>query len=133
MAKTPTRTNLLTSQSLAGGAAAVRSAVLSTSGVDGGFITAKITNGATGPTVQCTVKLLFAHAQVSTPTAAAEGTGETGWKVIAEMGAGTANNGYCRFPYPFGPEKAGFFHLEFGGNTAQAVTIEAQATTIAFS
>lgn len=133
MAKTPTRTNLLTSQSLAGGAASVRSAVIDNTSGDGGFITARLTNGATGPTVQCTIKLLFAHNQASAPTAAAEGTGETDWKVIAEVGNGTLANNVCRFPYSIGPEKAGFFHLEFGGNTGQAVTIEAQATMIVYS
>lgn len=131
MAKTATRTNLLTSQSLAGGAAAVRSAVLDCTGVDGGFITAKLTNG-TGPTVQCTVKLLFAHKQTSAPTAAAEGTAETDWKVVVEIGAGTATGGVARLNYSFGPEKAGYYHLEFGGNTVNAVTIEGQATTIVY-
>ena len=128
MAKTATRANLYTSASITAGTV-VRSAVLDCSAVDGGIITAKMTNGATGPTAQGTIRLLFAHKQTSAPTAAAEGTAETDWKIVAEVGAGTAALGYSKLVYSFGPEKAGYFHIEFGQHTVQAVTGEAQAST----
>lgn len=131
MAKTATRTNLYTSASISAGTV-VRSAVLDCTGVDGGYITAKLTNGATGPTVQGTIRLLFAHKNTSAPTAAAEGTAETDWKIVAEVGAGTAANGSAKLQYAIGPEKAGYYHLEFGRHTIQAVTGEAQATTIVY-
>lgn len=132
MSKSSVSYTLLASQSLSAGST-VRSAVLDCTTSDAGIITAKITNGFPGPTVQATIRLLFAHKQGSVPSAAAEGTSVTDWKIVAEVGAGTANYGTIRFPYSFGPEKGGYFHIEFGGNTAQAVTVEAYATLVTYT
>lgn len=127
MAKSQTRTVLVTSASKSAGSAANR-AVLDCTGVDGGIVTMRITNGATGPTVQCTGRILIAHKQGSAPSAGAEGTGDDAFKQVFEFSAGTANSASGRAVYRFGREIA-YLEVEFDGNTGQAVTIEANATT----
>lgn len=87
----------------------------------GGFLTLKMTNGATAPTVQCSANVLVAHNAGSTPSAASAGSD---WKTIASFGGGTTNNGITEQGMEIGP---GVMHLEveFTGNTAQSVTVEA--------
>lgn len=87
----------------------------------GGILTMKITNGATGPTVQCEGRVLVAHNGGATPTAASAGTD---WKTVWRFGGGTANNGVTEQSYVV---DAGVMHLEveFTGNTGQTVTVEA--------
>lgn len=88
----------------------------------GSFLTYRITNGATGPTVQCTAQILVAHNSGSTPTAASAGTD---WKKVgATVGGGTANSAVSAWSYEV---PAGVMHLEieFTGNTGQAVIVEA--------
>jgi hypothetical protein len=88
----------------------------------GGILTAKITNGATGPTIQATIQVLIAHNSGATPTGAAEGTD---WKLIHEIGGGTTANDITRIrglPVPAG---AMHLHVRVTGNTGQAVTCEA--------
>lgn len=86
----------------------------------GGILTFKITNGATGPTVQCTANVLVAH-NASLPTAASRGTD---WKTVYSVGNGTTNNQIGEWSYVFGPEVMNL-EVEFTGNTGQAVTVEA--------
>lgn len=94
----------------------------------GGLLTMKIVNGATGPTVQCTCNILAAHNSGATPAAAAAGTD---WKTLWSFGGGTA--GYLAGPPIVGVTEQsmevgpGVMHLEveFTGNTGQAVTVEA--------
>lgn len=85
----------------------------------GGVVTLKITNGATGPTVQCTCNVLIAH-NASTPTAASAGAD---WKTVFTFGGGTTNNAVTEQHYvvPPGVMK---LEVEFTGNTAQSVTVE---------
>lgn len=93
----------------------------------GGLLTVKITNGATGPTVPATVNILIAHDAGATPTAAAAGAD---WKTIWSFVASTGNNVVTEMPpYEFGP---GVMHLEVEvtGNTGQAVTCEAYLSEI---
>lgn len=130
MAKTQTRTVLLTSGTNAGGAT-TRSAVLDCTAVDGGIITLAIANGGTAPTLQCEARIMVAHKQGSAPTAAAEGTGDTDWKQAYVIGGGTTINAKTRTVYRFGPEIA-YAYIEFTGNTVQSVTVEAHATTYAY-
>ena len=52
----------------------------------GGLLTLKITNGATGPTVQCQANILAAHNSGSTPAAASAGAD---WKTLWGFGGGT--------------------------------------------
>jgi hypothetical protein len=88
----------------------------------GGILTAKITNGATGPTIQATIQVLIAHNSGASPTGAAEGTD---WKLIYELPGGVSANAISRIKGL--PIDAGVMHLHVRctGNTGQAVTCEA--------
>lgn len=129
MAKTQTATVLVSSASNAAGA--TTRGRLNCTAVDGGILTFRITNGGTGPTTQCEARVLVAHKGSSMPAAAAEGTGDTDWKQVSAIGAGTAASGTARGVYRFGPEVA-YLEVEFTGNTGQGVTVEAHATTFAY-
>jgi len=87
----------------------------------GGLLTMKITNGGTGPTVQCEGRVLAAHNSGATPTAASAGSD---WKTIWVFGGGTTASAITEQSMEVGP---GVMHLEteFTGNTGQAVTVEA--------
>ena len=87
----------------------------------GGLLTVKITNGATGPTVAATVNILVAHNSGATPTAASAGAD---WKTIWSFTATTGNSAVTEQSIDVGP---GVMHLEVEvtGNTGQAVTCEA--------
>ena len=129
MPKTQARTAIVTSASNAAGA--TTRGRLDVSAVDGGLVTFRITNGGTGPTVQCVARVMIAHKDSAMPAAAAEGTGDTAWKQVYELGAGIAANANARGVYRFGPEVA-YIQIEFTGNTGQAVTVEAHATTFVY-
>lgn len=103
-------------------------AVLDIRGSLGGFLQLKITNGATGPTLQCEGRVLIAHNTGATPAAGSAGTD---WKTIWRFGGGTASNGVTEsgaIEVPFGAQHV---EVEFTGNTGQAVTVEAVMTTVA--
>lgn len=104
---------------------------LDVSAADGGMIRWRMTNGATGPTVQCQARVLLARKQTSMPTAAAEGTGNDDWKQVHVQGGGTTNNGVTRGTYTFGPEVA-YVEIEFTGNTGQSVTVECTGDSYAY-
>lgn len=129
MPKTQARTAIVTSASNAAGA--TTRGRLDVSAVDGGIVTFRITNGGTGPTVQCVARVMVAHKDTAMPAAAAEGTGDTAWKQVYEIGAGLTANATARGVYRFGPEVA-YIQIEFTGNTGQAVTVEAHATTFVY-
>lgn len=90
----------------------------------GGIVTMKITNGGTGPTVQCEGRVLISHND-TLPTAASAGTN---WKTIWRFGGGITANAVTEQSFTFGPEVR-HIEIEFTGNTGQAVTVEAVATT----
>lgn len=92
----------------------------------GGMLTLKITNGATGPTVQCEARILVAHNVGATPAAAAAGAD---WKTVWKFGGSTNNAVVTEQNYVV---DAGVMHLEveFTGNTGQAVTVEAYLSEI---
>lgn len=129
MAKTLTRTAVVSSASNAAGA--TTRGRLDCSGVDGGIVTFAITNGGTGPTVQCEARVLVAHKDSAMPSAASEGTGDGDWKQVAAIGGGTTSSAKTRGNYVFGPEVS-YLEIEFAGNTGQAVTVEAIATTYTY-
>lgn len=129
MAKTQTATAIVSSATNAAGS--TTRGRLDCTSVDGGIVTFRITNGATGPTVQCEARILVAHKGASMPAAAAEGTGDTDWKRVYVIGGGTTNSASTRGVYRFGPEVA-YLEVEFTGNTAQSVTVEAHATTFVY-
>lgn len=129
MAKTLARTALIASASNAAGA--TTRARLDASAVDGGIITMRITNGGTGPTLQCEARVLVAHKDSAMPAAASEGTGDLDWKQIYAFGGGLTASASSRGTFRFGPEVA-YIEVEFTGNTGQAVTVEAHATTFVY-
>lgn len=86
----------------------------------GGFLTLKMTNGATGPTVQCQANILIAH-NAALPAAASAGAD---WKTIASYGGGTTANANTEIGLPIDPAIM-CLEVEFTGNTGQAVTVEA--------
>lgn len=102
-------------------AAATTRGTLDLRTAQGGLLTIKITNGATGPTAQCNANILVAHDSGVTPTAASAGVD---WKTLWSFGGGTTANAITEQPIEI---SAGVMHLEveFTGNTAQAVTVEA--------
>ena len=118
LTKTP-RTLIAAATSNAAGAQTRGTADLRTA--QGGMLTVKIANGATGPTVPATVNILIAHNAGATPTAAAAGAD---WKTIWSFAASTGNNVVTEQSITIDP---GVMHLEVEvtGNTGQAVTCEA--------
>lgn len=86
----------------------------------GGFLTLKMTNGGTGPTIQCQANILVAH-NSSLPTAASAGTD---WKTIAQYGGGTTASAVTEIGFPVDPSIM-CLEIEFTGNTGQSVTVEA--------
>lgn len=87
----------------------------------GGLLTMKITNGATGPTVQAEGRVLVAHNGGVTPAAASAGAD---WKTLWRFGGGVTANAITEQSIAIDP---GTMHLEveFTGNTGQAVVVEA--------
>lgn len=93
-------------------------------GRHGGLLTAKITNGATAPTVQCIARVLIAHNDGVTPALAGEGVD---WKTFAELGGGgIAANAVTPMSIIIPP--CCHVLIEFTGNTGQPVTVESMIT-----
>ncbi len=86
----------------------------------GGFLTIKMTNGTTGPAVQCVCNILIAHS----PTLPAAASAGADWKTIASYGGGTVSNATTELGLPIDPSIM-CLEVEFNGNTAQPVTVEA--------
>lgn len=87
----------------------------------GGLLTLKLTNGATGPTVQAVARVLVAHNANATPAAAAAGAD---WKTLYEVGNGVAANTVGEWSIPI-DQAVMHLEVEVTGNTGQAVTCEA--------
>lgn len=77
----------------------------------GGVLFAKVTNGATGPTVACDFVVYLG-----------ESTGTK--REFSRQTASTSNNAVTEFAVEI-PPGAMFVNVTFTGNTAQAVTVEA--------
>ena len=118
LTKTP-RTLIAASTSNAAGSTTRGTADLRTA--QGGILTVKIANGATGPTVPATVNILIAHNAGATPTAAAAGAD---WKTIWSFAASTGNNVITEQSITIDPAVM-HLEVEVTGNTGQAVTCEA--------
>ena len=73
-------------------------------------VTAKITNGATGPTVGCAFRLEVSNDNVN-------------WKTFTQQAAGVDGNGVYEFVTELGPAWM-YARSVFAGNTGQSVTIE---------
>jgi hypothetical protein len=121
MAKTITAAALVSSA--ANTAGSTTRGRLDVSALDGGEIRFRMTNGGTGPTVQCEARVLRAAKDTTMPAAAAEGTGDLDWKQVYVIGGGTTASADTRGVYKFGPGAA-YIEIEFTGNTGQSVTVE---------
>lgn len=87
----------------------------------GGVVVWKVTNGATGPAVGCTVTLQYS------------GDNSTWYDVFTAV-AGIANNGIYSNPAWTIPIGVMYCRVKFSGNTSQSVTVEAylmEATSFA--
>lgn len=92
-------------------------------GCDAGTVFIKLTNGATGPTVQATASIMIADTDSTTPSTGAAGSD---WKtVVTGITAGTANSAVREYAWSFGPGMATHIQVEVTGNTGQTVTCEA--------
>jgi uncharacterized membrane protein len=78
----------------------------------GAVITAKVTNGATGPTIACVVEIDYS-------------VDGTTWKIAQQVTASLGNSVVATFVFEI-PVKVMWVRIGFGGNTGQAVTVEAQ-------
>ena len=96
---------------------------------DGGLITIKMTNGATAPTIACTARVMVAH---DTGTLPATGAAGAVWKTVATYYGSITNSGIVEEVFYFGPAPM-HIQVEFTGNTVQAVTVEAIASTFNYS
>lgn len=113
LTKSPTARAVLASVSNAAGDTKTSAGFLVGYGVSG---VATITNGATGPTVECTVRIEFSADNSAWVTGPVLG------------GGGTANSAVTWIPYALGIGSHGdwaYYRLVFTGNTGQAVTVEA--------
>lgn len=122
MALTKSKSTVVASASNAAGA--TTRGTLTVAAKYGGIVTLKITNGGTGPTLQCEGRVLISH-EDALPAAAAAGAD---WKTVWRFGGGTANAAVTEQSFTFGPEIR-HIEVEFTGNTGQAVTVEAIAST----
>lgn len=129
MAKTITGQVLVSSASNTAGS--TTRGRLDVSDADGGQIRWRITNGGTGPTVQCEARIMVARKQASMPSAEAEGTGDDAWKQVYVQGGGTTASASTRGVFNFGPEVA-YVQIEFTGNTGQSVTVECTGDSYAY-
>lgn len=91
----------------------------------GGLLTFKMTNGATGPSVQCVANVLIAH----NATQPAAGSAGADWKTIYSVGNGTTANTVGEYSLQI-PPAVMQLEVEFTGNTAQSVTVEADFSEI---
>lgn len=87
----------------------------------GGLLTIKLTNGASGPTVQAEARVLVAHNTGATPTAASAGAD---WKTIYSVGNGITANTVGEWSMAI-DQSVMHVEVEVTGNTGQAVTCEA--------
>lgn len=87
----------------------------------GGILTIKMTNGATGPSVQAQANVLVAHNAGATPTAASAGAD---WKTNYQVGNGTMANAVGEWSFPI-DQATMHLEVEVTGNTGQAVVCEA--------
>ena len=129
MAKTITAAALVSSA--ANTAGSTTRGRLAVSAADGGQIRFRMTNGGTGPTVQCEARVLVAAKDTSMPAAASEGTGNLDWKQVYVLPGGTTASASTRGVYRFGPEIA-YIEIEFTGNTGQSVTVECTGDSYAY-
>ena len=127
MARAKTVQSIVASASNA--AAATTRGAIDVRDKDGGIITIKMTNGATAPTEKCVATVMIAHDTDTTPATGAAGAV---WKTLTSFDGPGGDNEIAEHSYQFGPEVM-HVQVEFSGNTVEAVTVEAVASTVNYS
>ena len=127
MARAKTVQSIVASASNA--AAATTRGAIDVRDKDGGIITIKITNGATAPTEKCVATVMIAHDTDTTPATGAAGAT---WKTLTSFDGPGGDSEIAEHSYQFGPEVM-HVQVEFTGNTVEAVTVEAIASTVNYS
>ena len=127
MARAKTVQSIVASASNA--AAATTRGAIDVRDKDGGIITIKITNGATAPTEKCVATVMIAHDTGTTPATGAAGAT---WKTLTSVDGPGGDSEIAEHSYQFGPEVM-HVQVEFTGNTVEAVTVEAIASTVNYS
>ncbi|MCD6674850.1 MAG: hypothetical protein LT106_18610 [Burkholderiaceae bacterium] len=118
---TMTARTLVASQSNAAGA--TKRGALDIRGKHGGLLTARIENGATGPTAACQMVVSHAVNDGSTPATGAIGAD---WRRMYTFAGTTTNSDVSEWTLDIPPCQ--HLQVEFSGNTGQAVTVEALFT-----
>lgn len=122
----PTRAAFSLASGVVVGAGGVQRYARANTGWDA-LLTAKITNGATGPTTACQIRLYVAHTTGATPAVGAEGAD---WKLVRTVGYGPlAANQSMPFAFEI-PLHASHYQIEFSGHTGQAVTVSLEGSEI---
>lgn len=129
MAITKTAHTLVSSQTktAASNGTPTRSTPLGLQTSNGGILTTKITNGGTGPTTPCEVRVLIAH-NASTPAAGSAGTD---WKTLDRINGGTTASTVLESTWLI-DDAVMALEVEFDGNTGQDVTIEAYFSELVY-
>ena len=127
MARAKTVQSIVASASNA--AAATTRGAIDVRDKDGGIITLKVTNGATAPTEKCVATIMIAHDTDTTPATGAAGAV---WKTLTSFDGPGDDSEIAEHSYQFGPEVM-HVQVEFTGNTVEAVTVEAIASTVNYS
>lgn len=110
MSVTKTSRTLQSSASNAAGGTATGSPLDLTSAL-GGTLTAKVTNGATGPTIACSLYIELS-------------ADNSNWKLFRQYVALLGNNIVTEFAVEI-PASVMYLRTRFSGNTGQGVTVEA--------
>lgn len=121
---TPVRAAATIIASVSNAAAASKSGTLDLRGKVGADITAQITNGGTGPTVQCECSVWTSNADGATPTFSTT-SGDWDLRCVLMGGGVTASAVSFQSIWIDGPQHVAVL---FDKNTAQAVTVKALAT-----
>lgn len=95
----------------------------------GGLLTIKLTNGATGPTVAPQVNILVAHTEGATPAPASKGAD---WKTLWSFSGDTVANSIVEQSISIDPACM-HVEVEVTGNTGQPVVCEAILSEITSS
>ena len=104
-------------------AAGTKRGAIDLRGKMGGLLSLKISNGATGPTAACQVTVSHAVNDGTTPATGAVGAD---WKRMYTFAGTTTANDVTDWSIDIPPVQ--HLQVEFSGNTAQAVTVEAVFT-----
>jgi len=96
---------------------------------DGGIVTIKMQAAAGGTSTPCEARIMVAHTTGTTPATDAAGAV---WKTVGIMAGSTQPSLDIERMYEI-PPAAKHLQVEFTGNTGDATTVEAIASTVNYS